>query len=694
MTGVLNTVGAPLERLEGPAKVTGTATYAFEHRPDDPVYLHPLQATIARGRVTNIDTAAAESLEGVHTVLTHTNAERLASTPDSELAVLQSDEVGFRGQLIGAVLADTPETAHHAASLIGITYERHPHDAAFRDDSDVVYTHDGSNPMMSADLVHGDVDTALAAATFTLDATYTTPAEYNNPMEPHATIACWQDGELTLHDSNQGSHVVRAVVAPLLGVEPERVHVISPHVGGGFGAKGMPHSHVILVALAAKALPGRSVKCALTRQHMFSLVGYRPPTVQRIRLGADSEGRLTATGHDSLEQTARIKEFADQSANASRNMYVSPNRHITNRLAALDVPPGTWMRGPGETGGMYALETAMDEMAQVCGVDPIEFRLRNEPESDPSSGLPFSSRNLVACLREGAEKFGWRHRDPTPGVRREGDWLIGTGVAASTFPTLSFPGSMATIRCCSDGRYRVDIGASDLGTGARTALSQIAAEALEVSVEAVDLHLGSTTQPFASLAGGSAGTASWGSAIVHVARTFREEHGSTPEPGAETTATAPPNPAAGEYSMHAYGAQFAEVRVHADTGEIRVPRLLGVFAAGRIINPRTAHSQFLGGMTMGVSMALHEHSVTDERFGHVVNQDFAGYHIASNADIGSIEATWLDEYDPHVNPMGSKGIGEVGIVGTAAAVGNAAHHATGIRVRELPLTPDKFLISP
>ncbi|NYH80138.1 xanthine dehydrogenase YagR molybdenum-binding subunit [Actinopolyspora biskrensis] len=694
MTDVSNSgkLGEPLERLDGPAKVTGTARYAFEQPVDDPLYLHPLQADIARGRVVRIDTSPAEALSGVHTVLTHENAESLSSRVDVELAVLQSPEIGYRGQVIGAVVADTQEIAAHAAGLVEVTYERHPHDTVFRSDDEIVYTPDGSNPMIGEDLDRGDVDEALAAAEYAVDATYTTPAEYNNPMEPHATIAVWESAELTLYDSNQGSYTVRDMIAPTLGMDPQRVHVFAPHVGGGFGSKGVPHAHVMLAALAARKLEGRPVKCALSRRQMFSLVGYRPPTRQRVRLGADSAGRLTATEHSALEQTARVKEYAEQSASAARNMYVSANRRITNELAVLDVPVPTWMRAPGEAGGMYALETAMDEMALTCGVDPVEFRVRNEPERAPESGLPFSSRNLVSCLRQGAEMFGWNDRDPEPGVRRENGWLSGTGVAAATFPSFSIPGSKATIGYEPGGYYRVEIGAVDLGTGSRTALSQIAAEALEVPVEAVRLHLGSTEQPRASIAGGSSGTASWGSTIVQAAREFRAEHGAEPAEGAETTAEAAANPAAGEYAMNAYGAQFAEVAVNADSGEIRVPRMLGVFAAGRIVNARTARSQFLGGMTMGLSMALHEHGVLDGRFGHVVNHDLAGYHVAGNADVGSVEVSWLDEHDPHVNPMGIKGIGEIGIVGVAAAIGNAARHATGIRVRELPLTPEKFLI--
>ncbi|GAB3557925.1 xanthine dehydrogenase YagR molybdenum-binding subunit [Actinopolyspora lacussalsi] len=692
MTGATRATSQGPERVEGRAKVTGTAPYAFEYPVTDPLYLHPLRSGIARGRIASIDTAAAERVDGVHTVLTHHNADALNPIGDPELAVLQSDGIDFRGQLVGAVVAETPEIAAHAAGLVDIRYERLPHDSEFRDDANIVYTPDAdASPMLAPDLERGDVDAALAEATHTVDVTYTTPPEHHNPIEPHAVIATWDDDGLTLHDSNQGSHLVRDLLAPLVGLDKERISVIAPHVGGAFGSKGMPHGHVALTVLAARRTAGRPVKCALSRTQMFELVGYRPPTRQRVRLGADSEGRLTATEHDSLEQTSRFKQYAEQSASASREMYASPNRRVTNRLAALDVPAPTWMRAPGEASGMYALESAVDELAVRAGIDPIELRVRNEPEVAPVSGLPFSSRNLVACLRQGAERFGWQDRDPRPGTRREGDWLVGTGVAAASFPSLLFPGSLATIRHESGGKYRVEIGAADIGTGARTALTQLAAEGLEVPFEAVELRLGSTEQPNAGLAGGSAGTASWGSTVVDAVRAFRAEHGSDPAAGVETTAGAADNPDLGKYAMNAYGAQFAEVRVHADTGEVRVPRMLGVFAAGRIVNPRTAHSQFLGGMTMGISMALHEHSVVDGRFGHVVNHDLAGYHIAGNADVGSIEVSWVEEHDPHVNSVGAKGIGEVGIVGTAAAIGNAAHHATGVRVRDLPLTPDKFL---
>jgi len=384
------------------------------------------------------------------------------------------------------------------------------------------------------------------------------------------------------------------------------------------------------------------------------------------------------------------KEFIEQAAVPARMMYAAPNRRTSHRTAALDVPIPSWMRAPGECPGMFGPEVAMDELAVACGLDPIELRVRNEPEIDPDTGKPWSERRLVACLQEGARRFGWADRDPQPRSRHEDGWLVGTGVSSSTYPLNVMPGSMAAIQY-NAGRYAVRIGAVDIGTGAWTALSQIAADALNCPVEAIALEIGDTNLPMASVAGGSSGITCWGSAIVGAARAFRDEHGADPTDGAQSEAGMPENADPDNFAIHSFGAQFAEVRVHPDTGEIRVPRMLGVFSTGRIINPRTARSQFIGGMTMGLSMALHEQSFVDPRFGHVVNHDFAEYHIAANADVGDIEAVWLDEQDPHSDPMGSRGIGEIGIVGAAAAIANAAYHATGIRVRDLPLTADRFL---
>jgi xanthine dehydrogenase YagR molybdenum-binding subunit len=693
MTNLLEprAIGASVQRLDGPAKVTGTATYAFDQPVDNPAYLHAVQASIARGRVSTIDTAAAEALDGVVAVLTHENAPRLADTSDAELAVLQSDAVAFRGQFIGVVVAETQEIARHAAELVRVTYDEEPHEVELRADRDDLYAPDKLNAGFPTDTTEGDPDSALASAAVRVEQTYTTAMYHNNPMEPHTTVAVWNDDGLTLYDSTQGVHPVRRTVAPVFGLDPDRVRVVAPHVGGAFGSKGLPHAHVVLAGLAARVTHGRPVKLALTRQQMFSLVGYRTPTIQRVRLGAGTDGRLEAIVHDVVEQTSKIKEFAEQSAVVTRTMYAAPNRRTSHRLAALDVPVPSWMRAPGECPGMFGPEVAMDELAVACGLDPIELRVRNEPETDPESGNPWSSRHLVACLREGARRFDWEGRDPTPGVRRDGGWLVGTGVACSIYPVYRGSGSTAAIRYEQDRCYAVQIGAADIGTGTWTTLTQIAADALDCPIDGIRLQIGDTDFPMATVAGGSSGMTSWGSAVVAAARAFRDEHGDDPSVGAQATAQTPENPDSKRFAMYAFGAQFAAVRVHADTGEIRVPRMLGVFDIGQPINARTARSQLIGGMTMGLSMALHENSVLDPRTGHVVNHDFAEYHIAAHADIADIDTSWLGEPDPRANPMGSKGIGEIGIVGTAAAIANAAHHATGIRVRHLPLTADRFL---
>ncbi|MEU6658876.1 xanthine dehydrogenase family protein molybdopterin-binding subunit [Streptomyces sp. NPDC046821] len=684
-------IGRDLPRRDGPAKVRGTATYAYETPLENAAYVHPVQATIARGRVVKLDTTAAEALEGVVKVLTPATVERLASTEDRELAALQDEEIAFRGQVIAVVVADSSEVARHAAAQVRVTYSQEAHDCELRADRDDLYAPETVNPGLPTDTAEGDVDAAMAAAEVTVEQTYSTAMYHNNPMEPHATTALWDpsgDGFLTLWESTQGVHPTRAVMASVFGLDEAQVRVVCPYVGGGFGSKGQPHVNVVLAALAARAVPGRPMRLALTRRQMFSLAGYRTPTIQRCRLGADRQGNLTALAIDAVGQTAKLKEFAEQTGVPARMMYASPNRRTTHRFAALDVPPPSWMRAPGECPGMFGPEVAMDELAERLGMDPVELRIRNEPDVEPGSGKPFSSRNLVGCLREGAARFGWAERDLRPGLRRRGDWLVGTGVAASTYPVARLPGSTAVIRREGD-RYVAEIGAADLGTGTWTTLPQIAADALGVPVSQVDVRIGDTRYPMASVAGGSSGMTTWGSAVVEAARAFRSEYGAEPPDGAEASGTA--GPPDDRYAMHAFGAQFAEAHVHTDTGEVRVPRLLGMFAAGRIINPRTARSQFIGGMTMGLSMALHENSVLDPRTGHVVNHDFADYHITANADVDDIQAHWLTEHDPHVNAMGSKGIGEIGIVGTAAAVANAVWHACGVRVRDLPITLDKVL---
>lgn len=683
-------MGLSLARMDGAAKIMGTAPYAFEHRLQRVAYLHPVQATIARGRIRKIDTRAAESVAGVIAVITHETAPRLASAENPELWILQSDEVHFRGQFVAAVIAETLEAARQAADLVTVEYQAVAHDARLDADREDLYAPKNVNAGYPTDTDEGNAEAAFEAAAVRVDATYTTPMEHNNPMEPHTTVAVWDASNLVLYDSTQSVHSVRTTVAKTLGLKVEQVRVISPYVGGGFGSKGEPHAHNILAALAALRAPGRAVKLALTRQQMFCLAGYRTPTIQRFRLGATRDGRLTAIIHEVIELTSRFKEFAEQTAVPTRLMYACANRRTRHRLAALDVPKPSWMRAPGETPGMFAGEVAMDELAVACALDPIELRVRNEPERDPESGKPWGNRHLIECLREGARRFGWSTRDPRPRQRTEGSWLIGSGVASSTYPRYVLMGSRATIRV-GEGRYRVRIGAADLGTGTWTALTQVAADALQCPVEAVELEIGDTDLPHATVAGGSSGISSWGWAIVAAARELRRVHGPNPPAGAEASAQTPKEAEDKTFAQHSFGAQFAEVRVNAVTGEVRVSRMLGVFSAGRIVNPRLARSQLIGGMTMGLSMALHEESVLDERFGHVINHDFAGYHIATHADVADVDAIWLDEVDDRSTPMGSRGIGEIGIVGAAAAVANAVYHATGRRLRHLPLTPDKLL---
>ncbi|HEY2669600.1 MAG TPA: xanthine dehydrogenase family protein molybdopterin-binding subunit [Rugosimonospora sp.] len=694
MTIPARAMGEVIDRIDGPDKVRGLAPYAYEQPVDHPVYLYPVQSTIARGRVVGIDCRTASSTPGVLAILNQYNAPRTnIPAGQGELNILQSDRVAFRNQFVAGVIAETSEIARHAAALVRIDYQEEPHDVELDTDGDL-WVPSSVLPQFPMELDKGDVDAGLESAPVRLGLTYTTGRYYHNAMEPHTTIALWADDQFTLYVSTQGVYGIQEIVTALFGLDPRRVRVVSPNVGGAFGSKVHANPDVVLTMLAARLVPNRPVKFALTRQQMFSQAGYRPPTVQRVEVGADRDGRILALFHRSISATSKLEEYAEQSTRPTPTMYATPNLRTRQLVASLDIPTPCIMRAPGDCPGMFAIECAMDELAVECGLDPIELRIRNEPEVHPGNGLPFSSRNLVGCLHEGARRFGWEHRDPTPRARNELGWLVGTGMAASTYHALQHPGSMATIRVDPSGRYTVLIAAADIGTGTWTALTQVAADALGVPVTDVDLRIGDTAYPHSVGAGGSSGIASWGTAICEAAGQLRDRlgrGGSIPRQGLEVSARMPENPYANQYATHSFGAQFAEVRVNAETGEIRVPRLLGVFAAGRIVNPKTARSQLLGGMTMGLSMALHEDGVLDPRFGHVVNQDLATYHISSNADVGRVEVYWLEEDDPYVNPMGTKGVGELGIVGTAAAIANAVHHATGVRIRDLPITLDKLM---
>jgi len=684
-------MSAIAHRVDAVDKVTGAARYAGEIPLPGKAYGYVLQSTVARGHITSIDTGAALATPGVLAVLTHENAGRLQDIGDGELRLLQDNQVHYRGEVIGVVVAETIERARAAADVVRFGYETAEHDVVLRIDHPDVFTPEKVNPNFPSETSTGDVDAAMAAASVTVDQTYTTPGEHNSPMEPHTATAQWDGGRLTVYDSSQGVSTVREQLTNLFALGPDAVRVVSEHVGGGFGSKGTTRPHAVLAALAARAV-GRPVCVALTRQQLFALVGYRTPTVQRIRLGADRDGRLRALDHLAYSQTSRIQEFAEQTATISRSLYATPNLRTRHRLLRLDVPTPRWMRAPGETPGSFAIESAMDELAEAAGVDPVELRIRNDADAEPDSGLPFSSRNLVGCLREGARRIGWDDRDPRPGTGRDGRWLVGLGVAASTYPARSSP-STATVRVEADGTALVRIAAADIGTGSRTALTQIAAEELQLPAERIRLQIADSDFGQAPVAGGSMGTASWGWAVAKACRELRPRvrdgvprEGLTVHVDTKDDIEAQPS-----LARHGFGAQFAEVRVDPGTGEVRVSRMVGVFANGRIVNPTTARSQYIGGMTMGLGMALLEEGVMDREFGDYLNHDLAQYHVPVNADVPEIDVSWLDEQDDRLNLLGVKGIGEIGIVGAAAAIANAVWHATGIRQRELPIRPDRVL---
>lgn len=687
-------LGAPAGRREGREKVTGNARYAAEYPVPGRAHAWPVPAAVARGRVTGVDTAAALALPGVLAVLTPGDAPRLGATDDATLAVLQNRHVPHRGWCVALAVAETLEAARAAARAVRVTYAAEHHDCVLRPDHPDAYEPEEANAGLPGHVEHGDPHAAFAAADVRLDNEYRVPPLHNHPMEPHATTAQWDGDRLTVHTSSQGGTTVRSVLAGLFGLPEEHVTVVAEHVGGGFGSKGTPRPDVVLAAMAARHT-GRPVTLVYPRRYLPTVVGHRAPTVHRLRLGATADGHLTAVLHEVTTHTSHVKEFVEQAAVPSRVMYTAPHLLSVHRVVPLDVPSPSWMRAPGEAPGMYALESAMDELADTLGLDPVELRIRNEPDDEPGSGKPFSSRHLAECLREGARRFGWDRRDPRPLSRTEGPLLIGTGVAAATYPVQIWP-STASAQALPDGTFVIRVNAADIGTGARTVLAQVAADALGAPLDRVRTEVGRSDLPAASLAGGSSGTASWGWAVheacAELATRLAEHPGPPPAEGLTARSdTAGRADADSPYARHAFGAHFAEVAVDTVTGEVRARRMLGVFAAGRILNARTARSQFVGGMTMGLGMALTEGSTMDAPFGDFPETDLASYHVPAHADVPAIEADWIEEDDPHLNPMGSKGIGEIGIVGTAAALGNAVHHATGIRFRELPLTPDRIL---
>ncbi|MEU3204636.1 xanthine dehydrogenase family protein molybdopterin-binding subunit [Streptomyces cyaneofuscatus] len=689
-------VGTARTRVEGRDKVTGAARYAGEIPFADLAHGWLVLSTATRARIVTIDTAPVLSMPGVLTVLHHANAPRLhtdyvgmlGTPPDPAAVVFQNDRVPFAGWPVALVVAETPEQAREAAEALVVTYDEEPHATVLIADDPAAYAAAGHMP---AETEKGDLEAQLAASAVVLDEEYTTPEEQHSMMEPHAATAMWDGGRLEVVDSNQGAGWVQSELAQMFSLDASSVRVRSEHIGGGFGSKGL-RAHQVSAVMAATALQ-RPVRVVMTRRQTFSLAGYRSPTTQRVRLGADPDGRLRALEHRSLNQTSTVYEFVEPSAGVARVMYDADAHRTANHIVRLDVPSPSWMRAPGEAPGSFAIESALDELAVRAGLDPVELRLRNEPEVGPVSGLPFSTHNLAACLREGARRFGWADRDPRPGSRRDGRWLLGTGTAAASFGAGAMP-STALVTAAADGSYTVRIAAADIGTGARTALTLIAADALETTPERVHVRIGDSDFGPAMIAGGSMGTRSWAWAITAAAAELRGRLAAAPDiPPEGITVRSDTTAALGALAQkerHSFGAQFAEVAVDTATGEVRVRRMLGIFAAGRIVNPLTARNQLVGGMTWGISMALHEEAVRDRNTGRHYAPDLAGYHVATHADVPDIEADWVEDHDPD-DPVGIKGVGEIGIVGAAAAVANAVWHATGVRHRNLPIRPDRIL---
>ncbi|MFF8916453.1 xanthine dehydrogenase family protein molybdopterin-binding subunit [Streptomyces sp. NPDC015032] len=690
-------IGSAHPRVEGRDKVTGAARYAGEIPFADLAHGWLVLSTVARGRIRSVEDVPVLAMPGVLTVVHHGNAPRVDTDyvgkmgrPNPVLGLFQHDRVPFSGWPVALVVAETSEQAREAAEALVVRYDEEPHDVAFSAGRTDAYSPENS-PLVQAETTKGDVTARLEASAVVVDEEYTTPEEHHNPMEPHAATARWDDGRLDVVDANQGSTWVAGELASLFSLDPASVRVRSEHVGGAFGSKGVG-PHQVAAVMATTAL-GRPVRVVLTRRQMFSLVGFRSPTAQRIRLGADADGRLRAFDHQALSLTSTVHEFVESSAMLGRVMYDADAHHTVHRLVRLDVPTPSWMRAPGEAPGSFALESALDELAEKCGVDPIALRARNEPDAGPVSGLPFSSRNLLACFEEGARRFGWADRDPRPGVRREGRWLLGSGTAAATYPSGVGP-STAAVTAEADGTFTVRINAADIGTGARTAMALVAADTLKVTPDRVRVRIADSDLGPAMIAGGSMGTRSWAWAVTLAAGELVKRlalGGGIPPEGITTRSnTAEAVGALEKKERHSFGAQFAEVAVDITTGEVRVRRLLGIFAAGTIVNPLTARSQFIGGMTWGLSMALHEEAVRDGATGGHVGADLAGYHFAAHADVPHIEADWVDDPVPG-DPVGMKGIGEIGVVGVAAAIANAVWHATGERHRGLPIRPDRVL---
>jgi xanthine dehydrogenase YagR molybdenum-binding subunit len=723
--------GQPITRRDGALKVTGQARYAADHHP--PGMVHAVLATsrIARGRVVSLDTGAALAHPGVLAVMTPENRPALAMHPDDKsvpfsfrMDLLQDDAVRYAGQPIAVVIAETLEAAAEGTTLLAPRYAAEP--VAVTLDADGVFAPPSVGIGEPGESRHGDVEAGLAAAERRIDATYETPMQFHNAMEPHSVVAAWDGDALSLDMPTQGFALTQMRLAALFGIKAQDIHIRSPFLGGGFGSKLLTGPQVLGV-LAAR-LVGRPVKLVLRRDQMYGPVTHRAPTRQRLRLGADRDGALTAIDHHVRTAVSRFDDFFEPASGVSRALYAAPAIAATNEAVRLDTGTPGFMRAPGVASGSAALEVAIDELAEACGMDPLDFRLRNYAEVEPVTGRPYSSKALRECYAEGAARFGWAGRPLLPRQMRDADGLlVGWGIGTAVFPSHMFQAeARAVLR--RDGTGVMETGAHDMGQGAWTALAQIAADSLGLDVDQLEFRSGHSALPDAGIAGGSGHTATAGGAIqaagekviarltelaladpqsplfgagnvgvvARRGRLVRWDDDSRGESFADILARAgldqieergtAGSPAAAEhYAMQAHGAVFAEVKVDPELGQIRATRLVGAFAAGRIINPRLVRSQYYGGMVWGVSFALHERAVLDPRSGRVMNADLAEYQVPVNADVPSLDAILVEEEDPHVNALGIKGVGEIGITGAAGAIANAVWHATGVRVRHFPI---------
>jgi xanthine dehydrogenase YagR molybdenum-binding subunit len=731
---------APIQlrtRYDARAKVTGAAKYAAEFKtPTDVAYAYIVQSTISSGRLTSIDQAAAEKSSGVLAVITPFNAPKLpAASPQPparrHVTVLQERDVFYNGQPIAVVVARSLPEAMQAASLLHIHYQQTPAKLKFKDRLGEARPpkSPGREP---ATQTRGDLAAAMAKGTVTVEQTYTTPYQHHNPMEPHATLAWWEGDKLTVHDSTQYIAGDRVTIARTLGIPADNVHLECPYTGGGFGCKGSTWSHVILAAMAAKVVQ-KPVKLALDRPQMWGPVGGRPTTVQRINLAATQDGKITGVEHNVIVHTSVMEDFLEPSADQTRMLYASEACETSHKMVDMNLGVATFMRAPGESTGTAALETAMDELAVALKMDPVQLRLVNYAEKDLGSDKPWSSKHLRACYEQAAARFGWSKRNPQPAAMREGNKLIGWGMATATYPA-NRSAAQALVRILPNGHAFVACGSQELGTGTYTIMAQTAGDTLGIDPAFVEAKLGDSTLPKAPVSGGSQSAASIGPAIEAAAMQVKLKvaqlaisdpksplHGAavadissrggklflSSAPGklesyadilsrnggqpVEAMASAEPGEEQTALSTHSFGAVFAEVAVDRDTLMVEVRRIVATYDIGTLMNNTTGINQLEGGIVWGVSFALHEESHLDDTYGRYVNANLAEYHIPVNADIGKLDVTVLNIPDTKFNPLGARGIGEIGITGTAAAVGNAIFHATGKRVRDFPITLDKLL---